>query len=305
MRHIMVCISGWSGTGKDEAASRLVGTHGAVQTGLADPAKRHLADVYGFTEAQLFGPSAMRNAGDPRYPKNVVAELGLRVEAGKYVLDLNGPFDRFAAITVARRHGLKDLVEAASEFGKDGLLSGAPRRFTADLEDPRFSLSPREALQLYCEQLNNLHINTWIAKGVSDQATIASGGYLYTRMGGLSVDRSGHWNPRTSVVTCFADFRHIHEFQYARTAAGRGMTPVLVRVKRPSVARPPYQHRSEVEQTRVRDAAFDFVLDNSGTVADLHAGVDRIIAEVSSGGWGHKPWDPAHVLPEPGEGYTP
>jgi len=70
MRHLMICVSGFSGTGKDEVAGRLVRTHGAVQTGLADPAKRHMADLYGFTEHQLFGPSSARNGGDLRYPKN-------------------------------------------------------------------------------------------------------------------------------------------------------------------------------------------------------------------------------------------
>lgn len=35
---------------------------------LADPMKRILMDVWGFTEQQLWGPSDMRNTPDPRFP---------------------------------------------------------------------------------------------------------------------------------------------------------------------------------------------------------------------------------------------
>lgn len=305
MQHIMLCISGWSGTGKDELAKRLVSGHGATQTGLADPAKRHLADVYGFTEDQLFGPSQSRNAGDPRVPKNIVSELGMRVDGEEYVLDMAGPLDRIAAITLGKKHGIDDLVAAAT--GPERSSAAGMASFRAKVTDPRFSLSPREALQIYCEQLNNLHINTWVAKGVADQVRLARGGYRYTKMHGLVADSSGHWNPRSKAVTCFADFRHIHEFRYTRSVAAGSLTPVLIRIKRPTVTKPPYNHRSEVEQVRVRDAAFDFVVNNDGTIGDLYGRVDRIIEEVSVPGWRPKAWDESFVLPTggPDQGYTP
>src|SRR5271157_5972054 len=76
MRHLMICVSGWAGTGKDECSGRLVREHQAIHTGLADPGKRHMADAYGFTAEQLWGPSKFRNAGDKRYPKPQVKEFG-------------------------------------------------------------------------------------------------------------------------------------------------------------------------------------------------------------------------------------
>lgn len=298
MKHIMVCVSGWAGTGKDEFAARLTGRWRAVQTGLADPAKRHLADVYGFTEDQLFGPSPFRNAGDPRYPKNVVRQLGMSVDGSEYVLTMEGPLDRVAAIDIARRLKMYDLVESASRRDAE---------FRVPVTDPRFSLSPREALQVYCEQLNELYLDTWVAKGVSDQRDIVKGNMTYSRMSGPSAPESGQWNPRLSAVTCFADFRHIHECRYVRSRAGDDLTPVLIRIKRPSVPRPPYQHRSETEQTRIRDAAFDFVVDNSGTLQDLRDTADSIMGAVTAPGWSPKAWDDSYVL-APGtesEGYTP
>ena len=76
--HYIIAISGFSGSGKDEAVSQLIRKYYAIQTGLADPGKRHLADAYGFTEEQLFGPSHFRNAGDLRIPKNSLENLVLK-----------------------------------------------------------------------------------------------------------------------------------------------------------------------------------------------------------------------------------
>ena len=47
------------GSGKDEAAAALA-SRGFVAVALADPIKRFLIEVYGFTEDQLWGPSDLR-----------------------------------------------------------------------------------------------------------------------------------------------------------------------------------------------------------------------------------------------------
>lgn len=56
------------GAGKDAAANRLVEKHNFIRIGLADPLKRFCADVFAFSDEQLWGPSACRNAPDFRYP---------------------------------------------------------------------------------------------------------------------------------------------------------------------------------------------------------------------------------------------
>lgn len=230
--HFMVCVSGFSGIGKDEFCKRLIEKHYAIQTGLADPAKRHMADIYGFTEEQLFGPSKCRNAGDLRYPK----------------------FDR--------------TRDSSIEEG-----------------DPAFWLSPREALQKYCGLMNELYQDTWIRKGIEDQIKIASGEYTYSKMCGLMhvSDRrcgGGYEDRPENVVTCFADFRHWHEIRLARKHRSENLLPVLVRIVSERIKTPPYDHRSETEQTTIPDSEFDFVVRNDGTVQELHDKADTVMEYV-------------------------
>lgn len=317
LKHFMVCISGFSGTGKDEVALRLVREHGAVQTGLADPAKRHMHDLYGWSEEQLFGPSAFRNAGDERYPKEISRELGLAFFGDAERVRDNPDLRLRENVREGKRYYAlqsRHIPEVEDvPGGKDrppawpacpwvpGALGMAT--FFVEHDHPRFFLSPREALQQYCEKMNQLHLDTWIRKGIDVHAQLAevhqldalgSGSeafmrYSYTRMGGVVENDSGdgtNWRTTDGTfITCFADFRHKHEVRLARRAPGRGIVPVLIRVKRPSVPVPPFDHRSETEQTEIPDSMFDFVVDNDGTLEELREKVDRIVKTMKAPGW--------------------
>jgi hypothetical protein len=65
----LIGICGKAGSGKDTIADILVRDHGLAKIALADPLKRIALDVFAFTFEQLWGPSAMRNAPDMRYPR--------------------------------------------------------------------------------------------------------------------------------------------------------------------------------------------------------------------------------------------
>lgn len=193
--------------------------------------------------------------------------------------------------------------------------------------DPEFWLSPREALQQYMEHMNKLDVYTWIRKGVEDQLLLASGNYAYSRMNGLipveeawakaKYGEGGHLLHPSGLVaegpnpiTCFADFRHIPEIQYVREISGRSLvpfTPVLVRVKRPSIKVPPYNHRSETEQVKIRDAAFDTILHNDKDIPHLHAQIEDVIRRAMAGDIPPNPWREEYVIPDrkPEEGYAP
>ncbi len=302
-RHIMVCISGFSGTGKDEAARVLVEKHGAVQTGLADPAKRHMADVYGFTEHQLFGPSSARNSGDMRYPKAEACGGGLvqldEKSVGTYSrnVKLVGSLDPRGKYWVLYSkkgvmHGPDGPVRPYIPVPGDGLMKVFVRE-----GDPEFWLSPREALQKYCETMNNAYLFTWVDKGLSDHLRLAevedwSEGssrhlmrYGYSRMAGVVPSASRWVKDGDPVITCFADFRHRHELSAARMLRqnNRAVTVVTVRIRRPSVPLPPFDHRSETEQAGIPDGDFDHVVHNDGTVDELHGRIEKIIHRAQFG----------------------
>jgi hypothetical protein len=320
--HFMFCISGFAGAGKDECASQLVKEHYAVQTGLADPGKRHMADAYGFTEQQLFGPSQFRNAGDVRIPKN--AFYG-DLENGRSSLqesDQTFPPDVVAGTEPKHKINLKKkywiLISNAFDDRRPWRQNG-DGSWTIFVQegDPEFWLSPREALQMYLEQMNKLDVYTWIRKGIEDQLFLATGRWGYSRMRGLvraddedfgETKSIGH--ERQNAVTCFADFRHISEVQYVRDLAAHSLVPfrpVLIRVKRPSIPAPPYDHRSEIEQTKIRDAAFDAIVHNDQDLPHLYAQIDSIIRRAMAGEIPPNPWREEYVIADrkPEEGYAP
>lgn len=309
----MYCISGFSGTGKDAAAGHLVSKHGAVQTGLADPAKRHIADLYGFTEHQLFGPSSARNSGDLRYPKEIFFELKMEPSLhtqGKYgeteIIKSVGSEEKTIRISgmqgqqcllLEKKYWVCEGRDLSKIFGDryawQPLKLGNARYFIPE-GDPLIWLSPREALQKYCELMNQLYLRSWSRKGIETHKKLSevSGSenlfafrYQYSQMHGLVEGVFLTPSSSKSFKTCFADFRHVHEIVEADAAESKNLTPVLIRVKRPSVPEPPYQHRSETEQLRIPDGAFDYIVDNNGSLKDLYDRIDEIVQETEDPNW--------------------
>ncbi len=72
---MIIGISGKAGSGKDAAADVLVRELGFVKVALADPMKRFCMGLWGFSHEQLWGPSAARNAPDPRFPRRAHGHL--------------------------------------------------------------------------------------------------------------------------------------------------------------------------------------------------------------------------------------
>jgi len=300
MRCFLVGISGYSRTGKDTVAHRLVKGHGAIHLGMTDHAKRHMADAYGFSEEQLFGPSEARNAGDLRYPKPIYFEnkcrpLGitdqLEVCSGeamgeKILLDVNKCYH------ICEGRGLR----GTEKLPYLPIKLGAARYFIEE-GDPGFWLSPREALQHYCELLEEFYRGSLIDYAVQIHLQLiptADPGYpgkvylsfQYNRMKGLveNLIPKLHEGP---FITCFSDFRRKHQIQGARDRAGRKLTPVMVRIKRPGIEKPPFKHISETEQAEIPDSAFDFVIDNDGNIDDLNVKIDRVVETFTTDGWEH------------------
>ena len=80
-----------AGAGKDTAADYTLRVYGGEKISLADPLKRFCRAILGFSEAQLWGPSANRNKPDPRYagPLRVstanIARARLREQASDWL----------------------------------------------------------------------------------------------------------------------------------------------------------------------------------------------------------------------------
>jgi hypothetical protein len=299
-KHFLICISGFSGSGKDEFSKVFVEEMRAPKVGLADPAKRHMADLYGFTERQLYGASANRNAGDLRYPKPEMEKVGLTISR---VSSQNVPEGLVGTLHPDVVYWEFEARQSGPEMFPyvPGRL-GSARIFVPE-GNSNFWLSPREALQRYCELMNLMYGDTWIRKSVNTHVqlgqTIERNGsrfmiYAYDRMIGIMRPDEAHSIPAPedggSFFSCSSDFRHVHEFRMARKLSAPDFLPVSIRVKRPSVPGPPFPHRSETEQATIPDEFFDFVIDNDGTTEELHAKAREVIARVQEKGWAPRRW---------------
>ena len=91
----------------------------------------------------------------------------------------------------------------------------------------------------------------------------------------------------------------------ARYSISDTLTPVLVRIKRPTVTKAPFNHRSETEQTRIRDSAYDFVINNSGSLEDLYVALDGIVRTCSNPNWVGLEWSEDFILSTEQEAYQP
>lgn len=64
----IIGISGLAGSGKDTIAKILLKNDKFISLAFADPIKRFAADIWSFSEEQLWGASQNRNSYDLRYP---------------------------------------------------------------------------------------------------------------------------------------------------------------------------------------------------------------------------------------------
>jgi hypothetical protein len=208
-RHIIIGFSGYAKTGKDACADYLVKKYNAIHTGLADPAKRHMMEVYGFTEDQVFGAA-------------------------------------------------KDEV------------------------DPRIGVKPRILLQDYMKLLQDRYEPTWIEKGIKVHKELANSKLRYERTKGVIessydgrfLNHAQFLDPKFEyvVITTFSDIRHWHDVRGVKNNGG-----AVVRVKRPGIDKPPFDHRSETEQATIPDEEFHFIIDNDFGLEDLYRKIDSVI----------------------------
>lgn len=75
----VIGLAGRAGSGKTTCARWLIENHGAVEFSFAEPLKRVAQDVFGFSDEQVFGTQAQKEAVDARYglsPREALIRLG-------------------------------------------------------------------------------------------------------------------------------------------------------------------------------------------------------------------------------------
>lgn len=232
----LIILCGQAGSGKDTVASFIVADHDATAIALADPMKRLAKQVFGFTEEQLWGPSEMRNAVDPRL--GVTAELyaawdRLDAMALKYVQDLLGP-------GIDANEARVELIEWFQRLWRRGRQDGG--------------LNPRLALQtLGTEWGRCVSKNIWVDYAKRTAMELLGGGYRYERDIGLTT--SPGTAPGYVVIT---DGRFRNEIVSVLAMGGTAWRIVSPDADGAAVEKAGVPgHASEVEQRSIPDHFFD------------------------------------------------
>jgi hypothetical protein len=184
---MIIGITGKAGSGKDTVADILVKDHGFVRIGFADVMKRFCAEVFGFTDEQLFGPSSERNRPDHRFPRS------------------KDDVDRYE----------RWLARANSTEGNLSWRQDC-RGVAEGLEDRCF-LSPRRALQqLGTDWGRNCYPDVWIDYALRVAETLLREGCEYYPSRGLTVEKAD--KPPRGVV--FSDVRFLNEAKAIKAKGG-------------------------------------------------------------------------------------
>lgn len=123
---MIIYILGEAHSGKSEAARHLCRKYNLIEISLSDPMKRALMDWYGFTEEQLWGPSELRNAPDPRLLRRVRKLLPNSPDEYEEVLEGLSPREALQTLGEGMRGCYSDtwirkLFETFKELERGGL----------------------------------------------------------------------------------------------------------------------------------------------------------------------------------------
>ncbi len=210
----LVIVCGKAGSGKDTLGNRLAEKLDGVTLGLADPMKRYMAQVFQFSDTQLYGPSEERNKIDPRYTNKPEVSV-----------ELHACWDRLQAIvpTLSRLFGNdvdgKEAVTSLMQWFADCRLQAVDKG----------GLSPRYALQTFgTEWGRTLDPEVWSRLAINTARKILGGEHLYDRRVGLTRVPTMKRPPNLVVIT---DGRFGNEIINAKSAGG-----AAIEVRRPSAA---------------------------------------------------------------------
>lgn len=181
-------------------------------------------------------------------------------------------------VKVSLADPMKRFCREIFDFSDTQLWGPSSERNRPDSRYPHEGsfLSPRKALQLLGTEFGrHCYPKVWLEYCLRVSRRLLNGGYGYSAQGGLEVVNPrgavGWSTPRGVVIN---DVRFSNEMEGLRAGGAK-----LWRIKRAGLDAAAFAHASEQEQMSIPDSVFDRVIDNGGTLEDLHNSVkDHVIA---------------------------
>jgi hypothetical protein len=272
---MLIGISGPAGCGKDTVAGFLAQDAQFVIVALADPIKRICKEVYDFTDEQLWGPSASRNAPDTRYVRRPARREWTCTECCHRIL--GNPFEEKAIGPLGPKTCYVCHKQGESLNGEYHLVS-----------IPVEHLTPRHALQqLGTEWGRTCYPNTWVDLCIrTARKLLDDHSARYTQKHGVHhLEDNRIWEEADRIEAnrvrgvAVPDVRFRNEMAALREAGAR-----LVRVVRPGagLSGSAGAHVSEMEQREIPDSEFDRILYNEGTLDDLRGCTQTMLETLRS-----------------------
>jgi len=230
---MIVGLLGLAGVGKDTVADFMVKNHGFVKVAIADPLKRICKDVFDFSDEQLWGPSEMRNAPDPRYVRMAKGALGTTItDWNEELQTMNTKPSPEEDIYLTPRYALQQL---GSEWGRS---------------------CHKDIWGTYCLRVAQ--------KILYQSGILRSVHYHYDQKEGLIVTNVPLGEKPKGVV--ISDVRFVNEVNNIQKAGGK-----VVKIVRPKagLTGEAGQHISETEQAEIPDEVFDHHLINKANDLSL------------------------------------
>lgn len=249
----IIIIAGKAGSGKDTVAEHLAKNYNAATLALADPMKRFMKALMGFSSETLWGPSDERNKVIPRERLEMVPLERFQRVAEDFCRDVFGYVPNYNTHAwIQLEAWYKEFVLKAVE--RDG------------------GISARVCLQtLGTEWGRKVSPYMWIDCAVRRCRELVYGGYRYDRELGMVEDPNKAYD--YAVIT---DGRFRSEVLGAIFAGG-----VAFRVIRPTQAELQAGiagHRSEKELDTIPSHFYTDIITNDRTLKDLFDGVDELMA---------------------------
>jgi hypothetical protein len=239
----IIGISGKSGSGKDTVANYIVENYNGVVVSLADPMKRFCCNVFGFTDEELWGTQAQKNALVDLSSKKQEIKKGFATEVNP---DNNNGF----------------LVQVMqSNYAPLILYDWFDSTYIKIQNTP---VSPRELLQSFGTEFGRkLNTSPWTQYAMRTMRQILSENRSYDRSTGLGMEKSTNY-----AYIVIPDCRFKDELIYLKEW-GRAATIKLTRPDIKEIENGIKNHASETEMDSIPDSLFDIKMTNDGTLDDL------------------------------------
>ena len=263
----LVSVVGKKGSGKSTVADMICRHYPKSKSiALADPIKHFAQEVFGFSNAQLYGPSSLRDAADPRFS---ITEPGFLLKIKNFFLSRKPPYSLHQA-HVNRHHAHSQAVECLWRFLHD--VHPHPQNYQhgrllkehleALLDEPE--ISPRHVLQIIGTEWGReqVHPDIWVKHTLSNIET-----YYGSRavLGFQSQD-----------AVVISDCRFVNEAALIQNNGG-----VVIKVVRGGLSKDAFSgHASEMELDSPEMAnCIDIVIENDGSLEELQCKVIAILED--------------------------